>query len=283
MKVIGIDIGGTIINSAIISENKFEKAIHEKINAKGTREEILNHLTHVIDRLIDKDVKAIGIGTPGIIDTEKGIISEINNIPSFREIPLKQILEKKYKIPVIIDNDANCFALSNKYFGKAKPYQNIIALILGTGLGAGVIINNKLYHGNSGNAGEFGSIIFKEHNIEYYCSGQYFQKEFNISGEELFKKAEEKDKKALEIFDKFGYNLGKALSIIVNSIDPEIIILGGSVSKAYKFFEKSMIKSLKESIFERSYSKLKIEVSNIEHIAILGAASLYYDSLTNKK
>ncbi len=279
MKVIGIDIGGTIINAAVISENKFEKAIHEKINAKGTREEILEHLTHIIDRLIDKDIKAIGIGSPGIIDTEKGIISEINNIPSFKGIPLKQILEEKYKIPVIIDNDANCFALGNKYFGKAKPYQNIVALILGTGLGAGVIINNKLYHGNSGNAGEFGSITFKDHNIEHYCSGQYFQKEFNISGEELFKKAEEKDKKALKIFNKFGYNLGKALSMIVNSIDPEIIILGGSVSKAYKFFKKSMIESLKKSIFERSYSKLKIEAPNIEHIAILGAASLCYDSL----
>jgi len=279
MKVIGIDIGGTSINSAVVSENKFEKEIHEKINAKGEREEILNHLFSIIDRLIDKDIKAIGIGSPGIIDTKKGIISEIINIPSFNGIPLKQILEKKYNIPVIIDNDANCFALGNKYFGKAKPYQNIVALILGTGLGAGIIIDNKLYHGNSGNAGEFGAIIFKEHHVAYYCSGQYFQDEFSTTGEELYKKAEKKDEKALEIFEEFGNNLGKVLSIIVHSIDPEIIILGGSISKAYKFFKNSMTESLKKHIFKKSYSKLKIEPSDMEHIAILGAASLYYDSL----
>ena len=279
MKVLGIDIGGTTIDSGIVSGYKLEKTVQEKINAQGTQQQVISQITSLIDQLINTDVQGIGIGIPGIIDVKNGIVVELANIPSFDRVPLKDILEERYKLPISIDNDANCFALAEKYFGKAKPYKNIVAVILGTGFGAGIIINNKLYHGNSGSAGEFGHIAFKEHTVEYYCSGQYFQKEFNINGEELFEKAEKKDKKTLEIFDKFGYNIGKTLAKVVNSIDPEIIILGGSVSKAYKFFKKSMIKSLKESIFKRSYERLRIKVSDLDKPGILGAASSCYDSL----
>ena len=92
--------------------------------------------------------------------------------------------------------------------------------------------------GYNGGAGEFGEMTFKDQNAEYYCAGKYFIKKYNKSGEELFKEANQNNPKALTIFNEFGHNLGKVLAMVVHAIDPEIIILGGSVSKAYKFFEK---------------------------------------------
>ncbi len=279
MGVIGIDLGGTKISVGLIQKDKLEKTVSEKINAKGSQKEVVIQIENLIDQLFNKKVKGIGIGVPAIVDVENGIVFETVNIPSWKKVPLKEILEKRYKVPVFVNNDANCFALAEKYFGKGKNYKNIVGFISGTGVGSGIIINGKLYTGNNCGAGEFGEIVFKQHNIEYYCSGKYFVQMYNITGEDLFEKAMKGDPKALKIFDEFGKNMGKTLSIVVHSVDPEIIILGGSVSKAFKFFEKSMMKSLKESIYTRSYSRLKIEISKTEKIAILGAASLYFDSL----
>ncbi|MBS3176542.1 ROK family protein [Candidatus Woesearchaeota archaeon] len=147
-------------------------------------------------------------------------------------------MEKKYHIPVSVQNDAKCFALGEKSADHGKKFKNIVAVTISTGLRAGIIINEKLYVGYNGGAGEFGEMTFKDQNAEYYCAGKYFIKKYNKSGEELFKEANQNNPKALTIFNEFGHNLGKVLAMVVHAIDPEIIILGGSVSKAYKFFEK---------------------------------------------
>lgn len=277
MKVIGMDLGGTKVSAGLVADNKIKKVLSERINAQGSQEEVISQITNLIDQLIDEEVKGIGIGAPAIVDVENGIIFEVVNIPSWKKVPLKKILEKKYNIPVFMNNDVNCFALAEKHFGGGKNYQNFVAVSLGTGLGAGIIIDGKLYSGSNCGAGEFGEMFFKEGKLEEFCSGQYFQKKYKISGEELFLKAEQQDSKALEIFEKFGYNLGKALSLIVNSLDPEAIILGGAVSKAYKFFKKDMVNSLKESIYKRTFSRLKIKVSTLDGAPILGAALLCYN------
>lgn len=277
MNIIGIDVGGTKIEAGKVSKNKIEELLSIKTNSNASQDKIISQITSLIDKLIDKNTKSIGVAVPAIV--ENGIVFETVNILSWKNIPLKKLLEQKYKIPTFVNNDANCFALGEKYFGIGKFYQNIVALTIGTGLGAGIIINGRLYLGHNCGAGEFGEVIFKNHNFEYYCSGKYFLNEYHLKGEELFEKAKQNNKEALTIFNKFGKNLGKALAMIVHSVDPEIIILGGSVSKAYKYFEKTMKESLKESIYVRSFSRLKIELSKREEIIILGAASLNLDSL----
>jgi glucokinase len=276
MKVIGIDLGGTNIDAGIVSEKKLVRVIHKRINAKRSQDEILSQIIQVTDQIFDKQIQGIGIGVPAIVDVKNGIVFEAANIPSWKEVHLKQILERKYNVPVHVNNDANCFVLGEKYFGIGKHYQNIVGIVLGTGIGAGIIINGKLYCGHNTGAGEFGRIIFRDGELEDYCSGKYFRK-FGFLGEELFQKAEKNNAIALKMFENFGYNLGKALAIVVHSLDPEIIILGGSVSKAYKFFNKALMKSLKDSVYARTYSRIKIEVSDINTITILGAASLCYD------
>jgi len=274
MNFIGVDIGGTKIEAAQISNHKILQLLSVKTNSAGSESEVVSQVTKLIDQVVDKNTKSIGVAVPAIVDLEQGIVLETVNIPSWKKVPLKKILEKKYKIPVFINNDANCFALGEKHFGAGRNFKNMVVITIGTGLGAGIIINDKLYVGHNCGAGEFGEVVFKDHNFEYYCSGKFFQQEYKLNGEELLKRAKQGDKKALTIFSAFGEHVGKMLALVVHTYDPELIILGGSVSKSFPYFERSMKESLKNLVYARSYAGLKIKFSNTKNIVVLGAASL---------
>lgn len=273
---IGIDMGGTNIRAGISSKQKgvisYKK---ERIIDINSKKKIINQLTRVVDSLFTKKIKGIGIGVPSILDINKGTIYEPNNISGLENINIKKIFEKRYNVPVSINNDANCFALGEKYFGSGKNYKNVVGLIIGTGFGAGIIIDNKLYCGDNCAAGEFGKIPFKDKTIEDYCSGKFFKK-YKLSGEEIQLLAKKGNKRALAILKEFGKNLGLGVSAVVNSVDPEIIILGGGVSKSYKFFRDTFFKSLKEHSYKHVFRNLKIKISKLENVAILGAISLFY-------
>lgn len=276
MKIIGIDLGGTKISAGLVEGNKIVQIIEEPTNIRGSKF-VIQQIKSIINQLMQKDVVAIGIGVPSIVDTTKGIIYQVTHIKGWKKVKLADEL-KKFKIPVLINNDANCFALGEKYFGKAKGFKNIVGLTIGTGLGAGIIINNKIYNGRNCGAGEFCEIIYKDKNLEYYCSGNFFKKFFQTDGNELYLKAQRGDKQAKKIFVEFGEHIGAALSIVTLSIDPDIIIIGGSIAKAFPFYKEAMLKSLKNKIYAQTFSNLKIAVSTNKNSAILGAASLYLDS-----
>jgi glucokinase len=279
MGVMGIDIGGTNIRVGFVEEGKLGKIESSIVRKNGTKDEILDALHLLIEKFKKEKIEGIGVGVPSVVDVEKGIVYDVQNIPSWNEVHLKKILEAKNNVPVYINNDANCFVVGEKYFGKGKNYKNIVGLIVGTGLGAGLIMNDRLYSGNNCGAGEFGMIPFKESNYEYYCSGQYFQNEHRLTGEDLCTKASRGDLAAFKIFSIFGANLGEAIKTIMFAVDPEIIVLGGSVSKSFEFYKNDMWNSIKSFAYSKSVSKIKIEVSTSSNIAILGAASLYYDAV----
>ncbi|MCB9247552.1 MAG: ROK family protein [Ignavibacteriales bacterium] len=278
MGILGIDIGGTNIRVGLVKDNELVRIESTLIKKAGSESDILNDLYLQIDQFSNEKISGIGIGVPSVVDVEYGVVYDVQNIPSWKEVHLKEILESKYSIPVYVNNDANCFAVGEKYFGKAIEYKNIIGLIIGTGLGAGIILNNKLYAGKNCGAGEFGMIPFRENNYEYYCSGQYFINEYGTTGKALFDKAKNKDAKALRIFKEFGSNLGEAIKMIMYSIDPEVIILGGSGSRSYQYFQDEMWKAIKSFAYSKSVKNIKIEISEIENIAILGAAALMLDA-----
>ena len=282
MKILGADIGGTNIRVGLVDDNELINIVSHKINTNANVKEIIHDFVSLIDHFKDEKIEGIGIGVPSVVDVEKGIVYDVQNIPSWKEVHLKEILEDIYKKPVYINNDANCFVVGEKYFGKIKAYKDAVGLIIGTGLGAGIIINNRLFVGNNCGAGEFGMIPFKDDVYEYYCSGQFFKNKYNISGEECSNMAEKNNAEALKIFSEFGINLGEAIKMIMYAIDPQIIVLGGSVSKSYKFFMSEMWKTVKNFGYSESIKKIKIEVSEREHIAILGAAALYYDAKADK-
>jgi len=281
MNVLGIDIGGTNIRVGLVKNNSLVRVESLKIKKDGSETEILDDLNLLIGQFLNEKIDGIGIGVPGLVDIEKGIIYNTTNIPAWKKVHLKEQIEVKNYIPIYVNNDANCFVLGEKYFGQVKGYNNIVGLIIGTGFGSGLILNNQLYLGENCGAGEFGMIPFRNHNFEYYCSGQFFYNEYGLSGEELEEKAKFGETEALKIISQFGSNLGEAIKVIMLAVDPEIIILGGSVSKSYRFFKDAMWESIRNFLYVHSSEKIKVEVTETNYIAILGAVALYYNALKN--
>ena len=276
-QTIGIDLGGTNIRGGLVSDRNLSSIFSQKVSASGSVDDVLKELFSVVDKLINSSVNAIGIGVPGLVDTEHGIVYDVVNIPSWKQVPLGQLLGDRYHLPVFINNDANCFALGEFYFGKGQGSDSMIGLTIGTGLGSGVIINRKLYAGRNGGAGEFGMIDYLDKYVEWYASGQFFKNVYNTDGETVFKKANEGNKEAIGMYEEMGVHLGNAIKTILYALDVELIILGGSVRHAYPFFSKSVWQSLQNFAFQNAVKNLRIEVSELENSGLLGAAALYFD------
>ena len=273
--ILGIDMGGTNLRAGLVKNGVATNIISQRIHAGGSVEEVLNEFFYLIDKVIHDDVKAIGIGFPGL--AVNGIAYDVYNIPSWKEVPLQRLLEQRYNKPVLINNDANCFTLGEFYFGKGKGADTMIGLTVGTGLGSGIIIGNKLYSGKACCAGEFGMIPYLDKFYEYYASGQFFQNIYGIDGETVFNKAAQGDEDVLNMYAVFGKHLGNAIKTILYALDPQLIVLGGSVRHAFQFFEQCMWQQIETLELKRGLTEFKIEVSELENSAILGAASLHYD------
>ncbi|MGN6800960.1 MAG: ROK family protein [Ginsengibacter sp.] len=275
--IIGIDLGGTKISAGIVNEEKVENIFSTKINAEGSVEEVLAHVFEVTDKLINKDVTAIGIGVPGLVDPEKGVVYDMVNIPSWKEVALQKFMNERYHLPVYVNNDANCFALGEFYFGKGKGFNSVVGLTVGTGIGGGLILNKKLFVGKNFGAGEFGMIDYKDHIYEYYASGQFFDNVYHTNGEVVYENAKKGDAEALRMYEEMGMHLGNVIKTIIYALNPELIILGGSVRHAFPFFSKTMWQQIMTCGFLRSAEELKIEISELNNSGILGAAALVFD------
>ena len=272
--IIGIDMGGTNVRAGIVQNGVAVNIVSQRINANGNIDEVLQQLFDFIDKSIQHGVKAIGIGFPGL--AVNGVAYDVYNIPSWKEVPLQQLMEQRYGVPVLINNDANCFALGEFYFGKGQGADSMVGLAVGTGLGSGIIINKKLYSGKACCAGEFGMMPYLDKFYEYYASGQFFQNIYNVDGETVFNKATQGDETSLAMYAEFGKHLGNAIKTILYAIDPQLIVLGGSVRHAYRFFEKSMWQQIQTLELRKGLEDFKIEISELENSAILGAAALHY-------
>ena len=278
-KIIGIDLGATNIRAGVVYGGTIKNIETKKIKSAGTVEDVLADFYLLIDALLDKDVVAIGVGVPSVVDLAKSIVYDVQHIPSWKEVPLKAILEAKYKIPVFVNNDANCFALGEFHFGKGKDKTEMIGLTIGTGLGAGAIVNKHLFAGPNCGVGEFGMVDYLDHNYEYYASGQYFSHLYNLNGEEVFERAKAGDALAQQYYSELGTHLGNAIKLIMYTFDASYIVLGGSVRHAYPYFEKNMWARIQTFAYGHSITNLKIELSDLDNAGILGAAGLYYDQL----
>ena len=281
--IIGVDLGGTKVSIGKVESHRIAKHVSANITTQGNDQQILNEIIEAIDKVFDQSIAGIGIGVPSVVDVEKGIVFNVQNIPSWKEVHVKEILEGRFQRPVYVNNDANCFVVGEKYFGKGKKYRNLVGVTLGTGLGAGIIIDNRLYSGTNCGAGEFGSISYKDRIIEYYCSGQFFENVCGIKGRRVYEMARQGDEESLRIFKEFGTHVGEAIKTILFAVDPEAIIIGGSVCQSYPFFEKAMWENIKTFPYTNTIDRLVIETSDQKQIAILGAAALYYDAQQNPK
>jgi glucokinase len=276
-KIIGIDLGGTHVRAGVLSEGRLENIASVRIPSDGSVDEVLGVIFQLVDPLIDRNIKAMGIGVPSVVDVEKGIVYDVQNIPSWKVVELKKLMEERYRLPVLINNDANCFALGEKYFGKGQKAHSLIGLTIGTGLGAGIIINDKLYPGLNTGAGEFGCVDYLDKYYEYYASGQFFENCYQTNGEVVYKKALEGDPLSIIILEELGTHIGNAIKMILYTYCPELIILGGSISKSYSFFQMRMWERIHTYVYSNTLERFHLEVSDLENAGVLGAASLYYD------
>jgi glucokinase len=278
-KIIGIDLGATNIRGGLVNGRQLSEIISRRINNSGSVEEVLTDVFAIIENLMDSNTTAIGIGVPSVVDVKQGIVYDVQYIPSWKEVHLKKIIEDRYRIPVLVNNDANCFAIGEYYFGKGSGQENMIGLTIGTGLGAGIIINRRLYAGSNCGAGEFGMVDYLDHCYEYFASGQFFQNVYNTSGEEVFQNVKSGDVAAKQLYSEMGIHLGNAIKLIMYTYDPSLIVLGGSVRFAYPYFEETMWQRIQTFAYKKSIEGLRIELSDLENSGILGAAGLYYDYL----
>ncbi|PQJ34408.1 sugar kinase [Salinibacter sp. 10B] len=271
---IGIDMGGTNIRAAIVEDRAVRVLHQEPTPAEGTEEEVMAQIFALLDRMPTGQAATIGAGVPSVVDVDNGIVYDVQNVPSWTEVPLKARLEERYGVPTVIQNDANCFALAEYHYGSGQGQSPMVGLILGTGFAGGIVVDGTLLSGHNCGAGEFGTAPYKDSIYEHYCAGQFFERQHNTTGKAAFERAQNGDASAQSLFAEMGTHLGRALKSVLYAIDPAHIVLGGSVRHAYSFFEETMWEELESFAYPRALDNLTIEISSLKHAGVLGAAAL---------
>lgn len=271
---IGIDVGGTKICAGLVKDGNILTKETIPTPITENREKVIESIHSIIKKLKGRNLAGIGIGVPGLVNTKAGVVYDIQNIPALTGVSLKETIEKQWNLPVYVNNDANCFALGAINSGYGKKFRNLIGLTLGTGLGGGIVINGKLHQGVGGGAGEFGSLPYREGILENYCSGQFFQNQYKITGEKAAILARQGEKKAQQMFQRFGYHLGRSIKIAIYILAPEAVILGGSLSRSFQLFEQSMWKEVHDFPYGHVINNIEIFPVQNQDIALVGAASL---------
>jgi len=276
--LIGVDLGATNVRSARIEDGSVAQLESAPIRNTTEPQDLIDQLIQQLKSVVQSDTKSIGIGVPSVVDPVQGIVYDVQNIPSWKQVPLASILSDRFSIPVFINNDANCFALGEKYFGAGRNVNSMVGLILGTGFGSGLILNGKLYSGAHCGAGEVGMLPYRDSIFEHYCSGQFFERQYSQRGPEVYQKAQEGDLEALRLFAEFGIHVGEGIKSVLYAYDPDLIVLGGSISSALHLFNSSMMEAIQDFAYTNTIENLHIEVSQVENAGVLGAAALALDA-----
>lgn len=270
---IGIDLGGTNVRVGLVDKGQIVRLISEPCKADRPEEEVVAHIVSLIERVMIPEVTRIGIGVPSVVDAARGIVYHVAGIPSWQEVHLKEILERHFGIPVYVNNDCNCFAMGVCRYGEARGFRNVVCVALGTGVGAGVVIDDKLYCGSNTGAGEIGSIPYLDRDYEYYCSSRFFVGR-GTTGKEACERAAAGDPEALALWREFGVHVGRLVMLVLYAYDPDAIVFGGSIAHAFGFFSEAMYDELKHFPYPQTVEHLQIRCSKIENIGLLGASSL---------
>lgn len=270
---IGVDLGGTNVRVGLVDEGRIVRLVCEPCKSDRPADEVLRHLAALIGSVLTPEVERIGIGVPSVVDAARGIVYDAANIPSWREVHLKEFLEGEFGVPVAVNNDCNCFALGVCRFGEARGYDDAVCIALGTGVGAGIVIGRKLYGGSNTGAGEIGSIPYLDRDYESYCSSRFFI-EHGTTGKEACARAAAGDAEALALWHEFGGHVGQLILLTLYAYDPQIIVFGGSIAQAFDFFRDAVQERLRTFPYAKSIERLRIGCSTVEQAGLLGASEL---------
>ncbi|MGB4589972.1 MAG: ROK family protein [Clostridiaceae bacterium] len=310
MNILGFDLGGTKSAAILakVEEGQIEIIDRIELRTIGLWQEVLDDLGREAEKLITRygwktSSFSIGISCGGPLDAKKGILLSPPNLPGWDNVPVVAFFEEMFKMPARLQNDADACALAEWKYGAGKGAENMIFLTFGTGLGAGLILNGKLYRGASNMAGEVGHIRLEEDgpigygkkgSFEGYCSGggiaqiakkkaEELEKEGKrasyqhkgldaITTKDVAKSAEEGNEDALDVFRISGHYFGKGLAILIDILNPELIVAGSVFLRAGKFMKEEMNKVINEEALHYSSEVCQIKESLLgEEIGDYGA------------
>jgi glucokinase len=276
--IIGVDLGGTKVSVGAVTDGAVGRVQRREVPAQEAADVVLGEIMDTIDEVFDQSVVGIGCGVPSVVDVAEGVVFEVENIPSWKEVHLKAALEGRFGVPASVNNDANAFAVGEHIFGRGRDFLDMVGLTLGTGMGTGVIVRGRLYSGVNCGVGEIGMMAHKGLTLEDYCSGQFFQREYGVAGNELYHRARSMDSEALDAFVRYGAELSEAVMIVLYAYDPQAVIFGGSISAAYDLFEEGLRRGLEGFAYPHVVERLLMAPSTLDNAAVLGAAALYVDA-----
>lgn len=303
--VVGVDLGGTKIYTALVDleGNIMKEKVVETLASEG-EQAVIGRIVDTIDYVIDgtdKDlIKAIGIGSPGPLDSNKGIIIESANLP-FKNFELVKVIRERYDLPTYLDNDANAATLGEFMFGAGKGTETMVYMTVSTGVGAGAIINGKLFRGSTGNALEIGhTTICKDGprcgcgNVgcaEAVASGTAIGKKAkeavttnaettlksydNVTSKEVFIEAAKGDLVAKDILKTALSYLGMTVANTITTFDPEKVVIGGGVINGGDIVLETINEEVSKRCMKSFVKSCSIEKAKLGgKVGVLGAAAL---------
>ena len=298
----GIDLGGTKIEGAILpSLNDPAPIIRTRIDTEASKgyEHIISQIEKLVANMKEESglqPRSIGFGTPGVLDPGLQTMKNCNST-ALNGKPLKKDLEDVLKIPVVLANDANCFALAETHWGIVKEKfpgaKLVFGIIMGSGVGGGIVFEGKVWNGCHGIAGEWGHNYLDDSGGACYCgktgcvetiiSGPSLQRFYagitgnNISLKEIMNRYhQQNDEAAKQTIQRLCRFFGKAVSVVTNLLDPDVIVIGGGVGNIDAIYTDG-IKSLKEFIFNNSVDVPILKPSLGDSAGVFGAAALVAD------
>ena len=288
---IGVDLGGTSIKLGIVTNTgRLIKKISVQTEAEKGPKKVIDNIISGIRELTAKskyNIDGIGIGCPGVVTPGKGIVENPPNLPGWEKVNIGKVIRKEFKKNVFVDNDANAAAIGELIFGSGKKYKSFIMITLGTGVGGGIVINKKIYHGDFGAAGEIGHISIDFNGpkcncgsygcIEAYAGNLYLRervrtelrkhpesKMWKLINNDLSKvsprnvqlAAETGDAFAKSVIDELGVHLGSAFASLCNVLDISVFVIGGGIAG----FGEPLFDSIKKTISRRVMAPIRPRV-----------------------
>ncbi|MDY6855403.1 MAG: ROK family protein [Thermodesulfobacteriota bacterium] len=313
---IGVDLGGTNLRTGIVDQRgNILKSLKRQSQAKEGKENVINRITDLlieacsISNEFQREVKGICIGAPGFLNIKKGIISESPNLPGWKDVALKKEIEKRRNFPpIVLQNDANCFTFGEWWTGAGNGYKNIAGITLGTGVGGGVILGNRIWLGDDGTAGEIGHIIVEPSGLkcecgrngclESYASGTAIVKQAvqalkkgeistlknrvkenlnAITAKMVSEEAAKGDRLSLDIMNEAGRYLGIAIASIINLLNIGRFVIGGRVAgSGDSILEPAREEVLKRAINPPIKDQVIVQARLGDDAGIIGAAGMIF-------
>ncbi len=291
MNILAIDIGGTMIKYGLVSsDGKILSTNKIKTEASKGLNNILNKIDNIFKGYKENNPVGIAVSGTGQINGMIGkVIGGNPIIPNWIGTNLVKILEEKYNLPIVLENDVNCVALGEKWIGAGKNLKNFICLTIGTGIGGGIILNNQLFRGENFVAGEFGHILIKKGEFEQFASTTALirlvkeRTEKTLNGKEIFDLEKKEIVEYQEVISEWIENLTDGLSSIVYCFNPANIILGGGVIEQ----GEALINRVKNSLFKKIGLQFKEKLNIIQaklgnNAGMIGASYLLLEKINKR-